>query len=273
MRISAGWVIVTIFDRNSLKNRLRELSRRFARQAQQAHLRARRPGADRARARIHGRRGLSALAARVGPGVLRAAAVGNVSEVRMPGPRPWTTLESEPIQDCRVFSVRRIRTRSPRTGDAHDFFAIDSSDWVNVVPITPDGRVVMVRQYRHGAGELTLETPGGLVDPGETPAAAAARELLEETGYAADEIVSLGAVSPESGAVQQSPARLPRARRAARARGAQREHRGDPRRARAARGAARGGARGAREPRARDRGGLSLRAGLGSIGAGAVRRG
>jgi ADP-ribose pyrophosphatase len=114
----------------------------------------------------------------------------------MPGPRPWTTLDSESIQDCRVFSVRRVRTRSPRTGDAHDFFTIDSSDWVNVVPITPDGHVVMVRQYRHGAGELTLETPGGLVDPGETPAAAAARELLEETGYAAAEIVSLGAVSP-----------------------------------------------------------------------------
>jgi 8-oxo-dGTP pyrophosphatase MutT (NUDIX family) len=114
----------------------------------------------------------------------------------MPGPLPWTTLENESIQEFRVFSVRRIRARSPRTGNAHDFFAIDSSDWVNVVPITPDGRVVMVRQYRHGAGQVTLETPGGLVDPGETPAAAAERELLEETGYAADELVPLGAVSP-----------------------------------------------------------------------------
>ena len=114
----------------------------------------------------------------------------------MTGPRPWTTLEDEAIQDCRVFSVRRIRARSPRTGDEHDFFAIDSSDWVNVVAITPDGCVVMVRQYRHGAGHVTLETPGGLVDPGETPAEAAARELLEETGYAAAEIVPLGAVNP-----------------------------------------------------------------------------
>ena len=112
------------------------------------------------------------------------------------GPREWTKIEDEPIQDCRVFSVRRIRARSPRTGVAHDFFAIDSSDWVNVVAITPDERVVMVRQFRHGAGRLTLETPGGLVDPGETPAAAAARELLEETGYAADEVVPLGGVNP-----------------------------------------------------------------------------
>ncbi len=114
----------------------------------------------------------------------------------MTGPRHWTTLESEAIQDCRVFSVRRIRARSPRTGDAHDFFALDSSDWVNVVAITPEESVVMVRQFRHGAGQVTLETPGGLVDPGETPAEAAARELLEETGYAADEIVPLGALNP-----------------------------------------------------------------------------
>ena len=114
----------------------------------------------------------------------------------MTGPRRWTNLETESLQDCRVFSVRRVRTRSPRTGDVHDFFTIDSPDWVNVIPVTPEGEVVMVRQYRHGSGEITLETPGGLVDPGETPAEAAARELLEETGYAADEIVSLAAVSP-----------------------------------------------------------------------------
>ncbi|HKA13555.1 MAG TPA: NUDIX hydrolase [Myxococcota bacterium] len=114
----------------------------------------------------------------------------------MAGPRPWTVLENDAIQDCRVFSVRRIRARSPRTGDAHDFFAIDASDWVNVVAITPDGCVVMVRQYRQGAGRVTLETPGGMVDPGETPADAAARELLEETGYAAAELIPLGAVNP-----------------------------------------------------------------------------
>jgi ADP-ribose diphosphatase len=114
----------------------------------------------------------------------------------MSRPRPWTKLEDEAIQDCRVFSVRRVRARSPRTGDAHDFFAIDSSDWVNVVAITPDEHVVMVRQFRHGAARVTLETPGGLIDPGETPGAAAARELLEETGYAAAELVPLGAINP-----------------------------------------------------------------------------
>lgn len=114
----------------------------------------------------------------------------------MPKPRPWTVLDEEALQDCRVFTVQRVRSRSPRTGEDHDFFDIDSADWVNVVPITAEGEVVMVSQYRHGARALTLETPGGMVDLGETPAEAAVRELLEETGYAPGEVVPLGGVNP-----------------------------------------------------------------------------
>jgi 8-oxo-dGTP pyrophosphatase MutT (NUDIX family) len=114
----------------------------------------------------------------------------------MAKPKPWIPGETELLQDCRVFSVSRQQFQSPHTGESHAFFRLDSTDWVNIVPITPAGQMVMVRQYRYGTERVTLETPGGLLDPGEGPAQAAARELLEETGYQGREIISLGGVNP-----------------------------------------------------------------------------
>lgn len=86
--------------------------------------------------------------------------------------------------------------RSPTSGEEHDFYCIESAEWVNVVPVTTDGQVVMVRQFRHGSQTLTLEIPGGMIDAGETPAEAALRELLEETGYTAERAIPAGAVNP-----------------------------------------------------------------------------
>jgi len=114
----------------------------------------------------------------------------------MRAPRPWQVLETHDLEDCRVFRVRRSLARSPATGRVHPFFRLDAADWVNVVPVTRDGHVVMVRQYRIGADAVTLEIPGGIVDPGESPEAAAARELFEETGYRAERIEVLGALNP-----------------------------------------------------------------------------
>ena len=96
----------------------------------------------------------------------------------------------------RVFSIRKDTSISPRTGIEHDFYIIESRDWVNIIPITIDHQVVMIRQYRHGSREVTLEIPGGLLDPGDTPEEAAARELLEETGYQAKEWLKIGVVNP-----------------------------------------------------------------------------
>lgn len=111
-------------------------------------------------------------------------------------PEPWETLAHEKLQECRVFDVYRKTSRSPRTGRPHDFFRIEADDWVNVVAVTADDDIVMIRQYRHGSDEITLEIPGGIVDPGESPAEAAARELLEETGYRGAPAVPLGVVNP-----------------------------------------------------------------------------
>jgi 8-oxo-dGTP pyrophosphatase MutT (NUDIX family) len=108
----------------------------------------------------------------------------------------WEHGPIEELQDCKVFRVGRSWTRSPRTGDLHPFYRIDSPDWVNVVPLTDDDRVVLVRQFRHGARAHTLEIPGGMVDPGEDPATAAARELIEETGFEARSIATLGHINP-----------------------------------------------------------------------------
>ena len=66
----------------------------------------------------------------------------------MGGPRRWTVLETEFLQDCAVFSVSRTLSKSPRTGESHSFYRIDSEDWVNIVPITPGGDFVLVKQYR-----------------------------------------------------------------------------------------------------------------------------
>jgi ADP-ribose pyrophosphatase len=108
----------------------------------------------------------------------------------------WRRLRSEIVADCRVFKVRRDISRSPRGDAEHDFYVLEAGDWINVIPVTDAGEVVMIEQYRHGSEDVTLEIPGGMVDAGESPAGAAARELLEETGYAAGEIVCLGRVRP-----------------------------------------------------------------------------
>ena len=110
--------------------------------------------------------------------------------------KAWKRIRSQPTRSFRVFSIRTDTAISPRTGMAHDFYIIESRDWINVIPLTTDHQVVMIRQYRHGSREITLEIPGGLLDPGDTPEKAAARELLEETGYQAEEYTEIGVSNP-----------------------------------------------------------------------------
>ena len=111
--------------------------------------------------------------------------------------QPWPILHRERIADARVFVLDRVRASSPARGDAHDFFVLDGGDWCNIIPVTAEGDVVMVRQFRHGTREVTLEVPGGLVDPTDaSPLEAARRELAEETGYVAEVVEPIGVVHP-----------------------------------------------------------------------------
>jgi ADP-ribose pyrophosphatase len=112
-------------------------------------------------------------------------------------PKPWPLIRSALDKSYFVFSIRTDTARCPRTGVEHDFHVLESRDWINIIPLTPDNQVVMARQYRHGTREITLEVPGGLVDPGDTPQEAARRELLEETGYEAKEVIFLGSACPQ----------------------------------------------------------------------------
>ena len=107
----------------------------------------------------------------------------------------WRTQASRTILDHPVLRVdAQLRRRDD--GLEHEFLVLSSPDWVNIIPVTIQGRVVLIRQWRHGIREAALEIPGGMVDPGETPAQAAARELLEETGCRAESLVDLGWVHP-----------------------------------------------------------------------------
>jgi 8-oxo-dGTP pyrophosphatase MutT (NUDIX family) len=100
------------------------------------------------------------------------------------------------LADNWMLRLRSERFRSRTTGKVHDYFVAHMSDGVHVVTVTPDQQLVMVRQFRAGSRRDSLETPGGLLEPGEDPCAAGARELLEETGYAGDPPELVGTLWP-----------------------------------------------------------------------------
>ncbi|MEK9783805.1 MAG: NUDIX hydrolase [Opitutales bacterium] len=113
-------------------------------------------------------------------------------------PSPWDMQDNNLHADCRIFEVRKQRLKRRSDGLEGEFFVLDTNDWVNVLALTPDDKIILVRQFRYGSKEQSLEPPGGVVERGEDPVVAGLRELQEETGYVGEEPKLLGVVRPNA---------------------------------------------------------------------------
>lgn len=99
-------------------------------------------------------------------------------------PEPWRTLETSYVSRKEWFTIRLDRMQLPNGAEIAEYWVAEYRPWVNVVAVTEDDRVVLIRQYRHGLGTVHFEIPAGTTDAGEDDLQAAAqRELAEETGY------------------------------------------------------------------------------------------
>ncbi len=116
----------------------------------------------------------------------------------MTGVRPeaWSVTASRRIIDDRWIHLRADDCVDAAGRVIAPFYVLEASDWVGIVALTPEREVVVVTEYRHGAGAVLAGLPGGAIDVGEDPLVAARRELVEETGYASDEWIALGASRP-----------------------------------------------------------------------------
>lgn len=118
--------------------------------------------------------------------------------------RSWRLTGRETLFTHRLFALYRDSLTAESGGGAdsgglvatREALTLDAPSWVNVIARTPEGRVLLVRQWRYGIGAATLEIPGGMVEEGEDPREAAGRELFEETGFRAGRLAYLGEVEP-----------------------------------------------------------------------------
>ncbi|MEO7598700.1 MAG: NUDIX hydrolase [Opitutus sp.] len=113
-----------------------------------------------------------------------------------PNASAWLACDHKTLLHTRVFDVRSTRFEHPVRKVQRDFVVIDPPDWVNVIAVTADQQMVLVRQFRYGISGFSWEIPGGVIEKNEAPAAGGMRELREETGYVGSTAQVLGSVHP-----------------------------------------------------------------------------
>lgn len=115
------------------------------------------------------------------------------ADIQTEDPSHWEVVSEQPHADCKVYQVVKQHCRHPKDGREGSFFIMKCPDWIQAIPLTPEGHLILVNQYRHGSQELSWEVPGGMMDAEDaSPETAGARELVEETGYTSDKVTYLG---------------------------------------------------------------------------------
>ncbi len=112
--------------------------------------------------------------------------------------KKWKKLHTETSENIRVAQVRFDTWLNPRNGYEMKATVLETPDWVNIVALTPERKILVVKQFRLGVEVVTTEVPAGVMEPEEAPQVAAMRELAEETGYTSDDWTYLGWVEPNS---------------------------------------------------------------------------
>jgi len=117
-----------------------------------------------------------------------------MSKPQQQQPARWDKLGDSVLTHTRIFDLRTAHYRHPVRKTERDFYVVHSPDWVNVIALTPDHQLVLVKQFRFGVDNFSVEIPGGVMDLGEEPVAAGLRELREETGYTGQNARIIGRV-------------------------------------------------------------------------------
>ncbi len=112
------------------------------------------------------------------------------------GVEGWDVYPDRVLFKTPVVTIKAGPVRCKRSGKQKDFYLFDFPDWVNIVALTPERNMVLIRQFRYGSNRLEIEIPGGMVNEREPPVEAGCRELLEETGYAGSNARIIGKVCP-----------------------------------------------------------------------------